>query len=230
MPDVTKRLIEKDPTLILHNEGDWQNPFDSEKPTYSSFNDAGVETETAEFLYSMVRILKPKNILETGTHIGVSAAYMAQALADNKMGFLETLEFNPEYHKQAAKRINALELNKWVYCNLIDAAKFQVPDGMTYKLIFLDTEPQTRFAELVKFYPYLEEGGFIFIHDLHQHLHQEVEHYPDHPNEPYWPFGPLPKELKDLVNSGKLRPIHFKTPRGLAGFYKVDARDYKWIK
>lgn len=224
MPDVTKRLIEKDPTLVLHNEGNWKAPFDPEAPGYSSFNDAGVETETAEFLYSMVRILKPKNVLETGTHIGVSAAYIAQALADNKSGFLETLEFLPEIHKQAAHRIGVLGLDKWVYCNLIDAAKFEVPAGITYKLIFLDTEPQTRFAELVKFFPSLEEGGFVFIHDLHQHMHQieNLEH------GFAWPYGKLPKELVELVRSGQLRPIHFETPRGLTGFYKVAKEDYKW--
>ena len=49
-------------------------------PTYSMFNSGGVEVEVGEFLHSMVRVTKPMHILETGTHLGVSAAFMALAL------------------------------------------------------------------------------------------------------------------------------------------------------
>jgi hypothetical protein len=51
------------------------------------------------------------------------------------------------------------------------------------------------------------------------------------PNEEHgfaWPYGKIPEEMHSLVTSGKLRPFHFSTPRGLTGFYKVDPRDYKW--
>lgn len=229
--DITKRLQEIDPTLILHNEGDWQNPVDPQKPGFTSFNDAGIETETGEFLYSMVRLLKPKRVLETGTHIGVGAAYMGQALKDNKEGKLDTIEFLPEIYERAKQRIADLNLQDFVTNHYGDVAKFDPHYGTDgpvdpgpYQLILLDTEPQTRFAELIKFFPYLQEGGFVFIHDLHRHMHQI-------PNEDHgfaWPFGPIPEEMKALVREGKLRPMHFPTPRGLTGFYKPSSEDYKW--
>ncbi len=221
--DITKRLAELDPTLILHNEGHWDKPLDPTMPGYTSFNDAGIETETGEFLYSMVRILKPKRVLETGTHIGVGAAYMGQALKDNNKGLLETIEFLPEIYDRANKRIADLELNLWVELHFGDVGKFD-PSTMKYQLILLDTEPQTRFAELVKFYDNLDEGGFVFIHDLHRHMHQI-------PNEEHgfaWPFGPVPEQIKTWVKEDKLRPFHFPTPRGLSGFYKVSKDDYSW--
>lgn len=225
--DITKRLQELDPTLILHNEGNWDKPLDPTVPGFTSFNDAGIETETGEFLYALTRLLKPKRILETGTHIGVGAAYMGHALKDNKSGHLETIEFLPEIHNRAKQRITDLQLNDYVTCLFGDVAAFD-PDSIgqgKYQLILLDTEPQTRFAELVKFFPYLDEGGYVFIHDLHRHMHQI-------PNEDHgfaWPFGSIPAEMKELVTSGKLKPMHFPTPRGLTGFYKPSKDDYKWM-
>ena len=225
--DITKRLQQLDKTLVLHNEGNWKEPHDPEMPgSYSSFNDAGIETETGEFLYAMVRLLKPERVLETGTHWGIGASYMGQALKDNRKGQLDTIEFLPEIHKQAVERIKKLELEPYVLCHLGDVAKFTPPEGVQYKLILLDTEPQTRFAELVKFYKNLEEGGFVFIHDLHQHMHQI-------PNEDHgyaWPFGKIPQEMAEFVRTGKLRPFHFPTPRGLTGFYKPHTNDYDWNK
>lgn len=216
--NITSQLLQLDNTLVLHNEGEWSRTISY----YSAFNDAGVECETGEFLYSMVRILKPENVLETGTHWGIGASYLGMGLFYNNRGHLDTLEFLPEIHKVASGRIVKLGLSNFVTCHLGDARLF-IPSH-SYKLIFLDTEPQTRFGELIRFYDYLEPGGFVFIHDLHQHMHQieNTEH------GFAWPFGPIPEYVKELVKSGQLRPFHFETPRGLTGFYRIHESDYKW--
>lgn len=223
--DVTKKLIELNPEFVLHNEGAWSEPLDETKSGYTSFNDAGIETETGEFLYSMARILKPLHILETGTHFGVGASYMGMACKNNNYGEVHTIEFLPEIYQKAKKNIELLGLSEWVGMHLMNASDY-LPLEETYKLILLDTEPQTRFAELIKFYPFLEEGGFIFIHDLHQHMHQI-------PNEEHgfaWPYGKLPDEIIDLVVKDKLRPMHFATPRGLTGFYKPHLNDFNFTR
>lgn len=223
--DVTKKLLELDPTLSRHNEGLWQKPYNPEIKDFSSFNDAGVEVETGEFLYAMVRLLKPDRVLETGSHWGVGASYMGMALKENGHGHLDTVEFLKEIHTKAKQRIATLGLEEQVTCHYGDVARF-TPTA-TYKLILLDTEPQTRFAELVKFYDNLEDGGFIFIHDLHRSMCQGNIN-PDWPNLPSWPFGDIPPEMRQLVLDDKLRPFHFSTPRGLSGFYKVHPSDHKW--
>lgn len=220
--DITKRLLELDGFFQRHNEGDWQNPFNPAKTGYSSFNDAGIEIETGEFLYAFVRMLKPKHVLETGTHWGVGASYMGSALKDNHEGHLDTVEFLSEIHQKAKERIERLGLADFVTCHIGDVANFK-PE-FNYKLILLDTEPQTRFAELLKFFPFLEPGGFVFIHDLHQHMHQveNTEH------GFAWPYGRIPFEMRALVLQEKLRPFHFESPRGLTGFYKPHPEDYQW--
>ena len=226
---ITQRLMELDPTLVEFTEGHW-NDVDADKMPgdFSSFNDAGLECETGEFMYAMIRLLKPDRVLETGTHVGVGASYMGMALKDNGKGHLDTIEFLPELHYKALQRLyGAMKLGVIITNHYGDAAKFD-PGNKMYEFILLDTEPQIRFAELIKFFPYLLPGGFVFIHDLHRHMAQ-VGQNPDHPNEPLWPWGPLPQQIKDWVKDGQLRPFHFSTPRGLTGFYKPSSEDYQWL-
>lgn len=219
---ITKDLSDLDPTLVLHNEGAWDKPYDQYSSGFSSYNDAGLEVETGEFLYAILRLLKPDHVLETGTHVGVGAAYMGKALKDNNKGMLDTLEFLPELHKRAEARMIELGLHNCVNTILIDAAKFE--PKYKYGFILLDTEPQTRFAEYIKYYDSLEDGGYLFIHDLHRHMHQieNAEH------GFAWPYGVVPEFMKQTVASGKMLPMHFPTPRGLTGFYKTRPDDYKW--
>ena len=227
--NITARLMKLDPTLALHDEGAWDKPV-TNGPGFKSFNDAGIEAETGEFLYSMVRILKPRRALETGTHVGVGAAYMGLALLDNGNGDkLHTIEFLKPNFDEALGRFGRLGLHNIIESYLMDVKDFE-PGTATYGLILLDTEPQTRFAELIKFYDYLEPGGFVFIHDLHRHMAQVQETHPDHPETPYWPWGSVPKEIKQMVKEDKLRPFHFSTPRGLTGFYKPHPEDYNFTK
>ena len=46
-------------------------------------NGSAIEIETGIFLYGLVRRYKPRLVLETGTHWGFSAAWIALALQDN---------------------------------------------------------------------------------------------------------------------------------------------------
>ncbi len=215
--ELTLRLMNLDPTLIIHNEGEWNNTISS----YSAFNSGGVEIEVGEFLYAFLRMIKPTQVLETGTHYAIGASYMGMALKDNIGGHLDTIEFIEPIYKAAVERIKKMGLELYVTCHFADAGAFD-PKQAQYEIIFLDTEPGTRFAEFLKFYPYLAEGGYLFIHDLGRHLQQIPI-----PNLDFaWPFGKLPDEMVHLMKEGKVRPFHFSTPRGLSGFYKVHTNDY----
>jgi predicted O-methyltransferase YrrM len=170
-----------------------------------------------------------KQILDTGTHYGISAAYMGQALKDNSLGgIVDSYEISPEYAKKARQLWIDLGLTN-IRCFEIDFLKnagfVEEQNNKWFQLVLLDTEPQLRFAELIKIFPYVDLGGFIFIHDLHRHMSQG-----DNQEHGFgWPFGKLPDEIIQLVKDDELRPWHFPTPRGLAGFYKTDPRDFKWL-
>lgn len=218
---ITRRLMDFDRSLFHYNESEWGGNLPSQ---YSAFNNAGVECEVGEFLYSFIRILKPGNVLETGTHHGIAASYMGSALIDNNYGMLDTIEFNHENSLNAQRRIKLVQVHERVEVHTMPIEQFN-PGNKTYQFMLLDTEPQIRFGELVRFFSILSSGGYVFIHDLHRHMHQI-------PNEQHgfaWPYGVIPCEIRNWVKDGELRPFHFSTPRGLTGFYKVSTEDYKWV-
>lgn len=220
--DLDNRIFDRGNNLEMYSEGQWGGTHSE----WQAFNDAGVECEVGEFLYAFLRMIKPSKVLETGTHWGVSASYMGFALKHNNKGQLDTHEFLPEIYEVAKKRFHRLDLENQINPHFGDVGHLQLNNE--YDFMFLDTEPQTRFAELVKFYPHLKEGGYVFIHDLHRHMHQDetLRNNPDHPNQPFWPYGELPEAFKQLLRDGKLKTFHFSTPRGLTMLYKPHTEDY----
>lgn len=193
-----------------------------EDDKYLRFNDAGVEIEVGEFLYALVRISKPELVYETGTHKGIGAMYLGKGLKDNGFGRLHTHEYEPSHVRDAKRLIELTELADFVVVH--QGNSLQINPVGQIDLLFLDTEPQIRFQEFVNLFPHVRPGGFVLIHDLHRHMHQ-IE------NEEHgfaWPYGKVPYEMLRLEQEGKIRPVHFGTPRGLTLFYKPTEHDYQW--
>lgn len=200
---------------------------DNENNGFLMFDDGGVEIEVGEFLYGLTRIIKPKRVLTTGIYTGISDMYIAQGLKDNANGgFITALEIENQHLERAKELWLKVKTSGVINPFLMNSLDFK--SNTTYQLMFLDTEPQIRFQELVKFYPYLEPGGFVFIHDAPRNLSQGNVN-PDHPEISSWPFGDLPNEIKNWVKDKELIPWHFPNPRGLVGFYKARSDDYKWL-
>ena len=193
------------------NEGKW----DGRDTDFEAYNSGGVEVEVGEFLYGMVRVLKPKRILETGTHHGISSTYMGMGLKDNGFGKLTTIDNVADNFNRATRLHHQHFIQDYVDIMLQDVRTVEL-DG-EFDLLLLDSEPQYRFDELTRFYPHLKGGGYAFIHDLHRHLSQEGNNQP---------FGEIPPKMRFWIEHGDLIPFHLPTPRGLAGFYKKHPGDY----
>ena len=64
------------PMMMLPTEPDSHPEWDKDFPEHpdvtkwNKWDDASAEVETIEFLYSLVRLIKPKLIVETGPFIG----------------------------------------------------------------------------------------------------------------------------------------------------------------
>ena len=71
---------------------------------------------------------------------------------------------------------------------------------------WLDTELNQRFAELLRFFPRMTFGAVACIHDL--------------PRLDVPEFGPVPAELRSLLDSGRLAMMNFPTPHGVTVFQK----------
>ncbi|MCK9371072.1 class I SAM-dependent methyltransferase [Candidatus Dojkabacteria bacterium] len=190
---------------------------------FKMFDDGGIEIETGLLLYGLIRRLKPKRILETGLYSAISTMFMACALRDNGFGHIDTLEFEDFHIKRGQERLGKMGLQGFVTIYHISSLDF-IPT-MNYQLMLNDTELHLRFSELVNFYPNLDEGGYILIHDMPRSLCQGNVN-PDHPDFKNWPVGELPPAFLDLVKSGKLKSFYFGGARGLVGFYRPHREDF----
>lgn len=212
--NITDR-IQQTNGLTLHNEGEWSGT----KSRYTAFNSGGVESEVGEFLYGFLRMIKPMYVLETGTHQGIGAMYMGYALQDNGLGLLTTLEIlDPNIE---ISNNNIAKAGLFNHVNICQVSSLDFKPDSKYDFILLDTEPDIRFKEFLKFYPFLNQGGYMFIHDLHRHMQQVGTE-----NGFGWPFGIVPDEIEALLRRREIVKFHFGTPRGLTGFYKVHEGDY----
>ena len=192
---------------------------------YSMFNDGSVECEVGEFLYGLVRMIKPDYVLESGTYKGVSASYIGQALKDNKKGLLTTIEIEKQHIRFSEARFDRLGIHEYICVDKEISTDYDVEYDCD--IMFLDTEPYLRFKELRRYFPKIKPGGFVFIHDMPRNLCQGNVN-PDHPEYKSWPVGEIPREVCDWVLDNELVPFHFDTPRGLLGFYKRHPDDFKF--
>ena len=51
-----------------------------------------INSDSRKFLYYLIRVLKPKNIVETGVAYGTSSAYILKALHENRIGKLYSID------------------------------------------------------------------------------------------------------------------------------------------
>lgn len=196
---------------------------------YSMFNDAGTEVEVSEFLYGFARLVKPERILETGTHIGVSTAYFASALEANDKGLISTFEVIPQHYHNASLLLQDLGVHNRVDFNLRSSLDFTPPVNTQYDILFLDSEPQLRFAEFNRFWPHLRSGGYVIIHDLNDQLGHHGQIYHD---EFDWPWGDFRKSIGGYIKDNLVNVISFDNPRGMTIFQKTreQAAYYKMAK
>ena len=211
-----------------------ETSFEEGNLKFKKFNTGSVEVEVGEFLYGLVRLVKPEKVCETGTYKGISAAYIALALKENGFGELDTIEADSQWWQEATELWKKLEVDK-----LINLYKMRVEDfnpepefkgsdfsdsdymqrqREKYGLVFLDTEPDVRFNELKRFFPYTKLGGFIAIHDLHPHLGLSGTELHGMTN---WPFGDFRQYFGDKILDHELTVVNFSTPRGFTLFQKA---------
>jgi len=199
--------------LTTRSEGD----FTAGKEEWSCFNSGGVEVEVDEFLYSLVRMIKPAFILETGTHLGISSLYMALGCHDNNKGSIWTYEVIPELQSQAKALWESIGVQRFINSLLVPSLEAEVPSNLQIDLLFLDSEPQFRFDEFLKFWDQVSPGGLILIHDLHPSLGHHGQTYHGIYD---WPYGDFRQKIGSFIKNHQVQVISFPTPRGLTIFQK----------
>ncbi len=118
-----------------------------------------ITLEEGDFLYALVRMLKPARVLELGTGHGVSAKFIAGALAANGYGDLLTVEPDAELRK-AARAMLAGSLRAEV---VEDPS--EDPSAGDFELVFVDSGYQRRADDIVFWLTEAPSGPIVVVHD-----------------------------------------------------------------
>ena len=111
------------------------------------------EQDVLDLIVRLIEELKPKLVLETGTHKGYSAIRICEALKRNKRGRLVTYDI-----KDFGQRENLAHLSDWVTCKIQDSKELN-EEGID--LAFLDGDHFGVVAEWEKVKPRLSDRAVV---------------------------------------------------------------------
>jgi predicted O-methyltransferase YrrM len=126
------------------------------------------EAEVLEFIRTLVTTTKPALVVETGSFLGVSTLWIAEALKANGFGKIISCEFDPVVFEKAKEKIAASGLSEWIELRNESSLEMQI-EG-TIDLFFSDSDMPIREAEVKRFLPQIRPTGIILIHDASSHL------------------------------------------------------------
>jgi predicted O-methyltransferase YrrM len=125
-----------------------------------------ISPEQGLFAYQMVRLARPKRIVEFGTSFGVSTVYLASALKDNGAGKVIGSEFVKTKVNEAKENLKRLGLLKWTDIRYGDARVTLADPGGPVDMILLDGS-KDMYLEIIKILlPYLRPGGIVLADNV----------------------------------------------------------------
>lgn len=128
--------------------------------------DDSTSREEKMILHDEIKRLKPKTVVETGTHRGLTTCYMLCALADNEFGHLHTADpFEWGAYGNFAK---FMDLHPYVTYHQkpgVELADNIKETGIDFAFIDGFHEKFHVVAEIEALFPYLNEGAVVYFHD-----------------------------------------------------------------
>ena len=108
-----------------------------------------------KLLEMLVRMLRPKRVLEIGTFTGYSGLSIARGLYDDAL--LDTIEVDDELEEIAAKYFEASEFGHRIRQHVGSALEVVPQLGEVYDMVFIDGDKR----EYPAYYNMLMEGGYV---------------------------------------------------------------------
>jgi predicted O-methyltransferase YrrM len=141
---------------------------------FTSVQFEDTEIDFLDLIYGIVRAKKPRTVLETGTHLGLSALTIGFALKDNSIRqspdpHLHTVEKNSEAANAAQKRFNEMELDQFITVHNFNSLDFirDVYVGPPFELVYFDSSRSIRPEEyyLLRSRNLISSGCILLFHD-----------------------------------------------------------------
>ena len=126
-----------------------------------------VEWEVGEFLHALVRAIKPKVIIETGTHKGFSSLMIGAALKDNGFGHLYSIDCKDYGARAEIVRFGLVDYVTLILENSLKAIPELLKSNPVVDLLWLDADHSTEsvIGEFRAGWPGLRSGSYITFHD-----------------------------------------------------------------
>lgn len=122
------------------------------------------DDETLCFLQTFLAALKPENVLELGTAVGLSGAVMLQTCP---YAHLTTVERDENFYNSATENFNKLNLSDRVTAILGDAGdEIEKLDENQFDFIFLDCAKVQYIKYLPRLKKLLKHGGVLVADDV----------------------------------------------------------------
>lgn len=173
----------------------WHNRLNVSSHDYNT-----AEKEVLDLIYFFVKAVKPKIVVETGSHNGISGLYLAKGLSDE--GIVYSIEKNKNKISICNKLKKLYEFNiKFIKGDSSSYDWSKNLEKQTVDLALIDC--WERFKALDNLMPYLRIGSYIMIHDT-------------------LIFPELKLGIDSLVKENRINSaLEVETNRGLTIFRKV---------
>jgi predicted O-methyltransferase YrrM len=171
---------------------------------WSMYDSMTAEVEVLEFLRTLVTTTKPNLVVETGTFMGVSTLWIAEALRLNGFGRIVSCEYDAKVFETAKQKIDASEFRDLI--DLRNESSLEMRVEGTIDLFFSDSDMPIREQEVRRYLPQISPFGLILMHDASSHLKQVRD-----------------AALK-LERDGLISVVLLPTPRGLVVAQKREGR------
>ncbi len=171
---------------------------------WSMYDSMTAEVEVLEFLRTLVTTIKPRLVVETGTFMGVSTLWIAEAMRLNGFGKIITCEFDRTVYETAKEKFAASEFSDLIELRNESSLEMKV-DG-TIDLFFSDSDMPIREEEVRRFLPQISPFGVILMHDASSHL------------------GQVREAALKMERDGLISVVLLPTPRGLVIAQKREGR------
>lgn len=206
---------------MSRNEGYWiesmMRPHVPEQRAhlFTCLDGTSTEHEYLSLVTAFVRCLKPRRVVETGTHFANGTLALCAGLEANGVGTLTTIETDQELHRKAKEKVGGAFPSvpvEFVHANSLDF--FGTPKLQPFDFAFLDSALSVRAAELGVLLDtgLLEHGSMVMIHDTSRATAMDDGSFDPETVEYHRTIGPV------LKRHPEIGWIRFPLSRGLTVF------------
>lgn len=136
------------------------------KKTWSAVEGYSCELEFGDFLWGLVRYLKPDVIVETGTYRGFTASCMAIAVRENNNGHIWTIDNDVFILAEASSKFEMLDLSSFITIIHADSLSDDLVKLLSNNEIdLLLIDGGDRKAEYEKYSKFVSKTGLCLWHD-----------------------------------------------------------------